>query len=421
MPFVTGESLRARVAREGEFPVAETVRILRDVVSALAYAHGNGVIHRDVKPDNVLLSGGVAVVTDFGVAKAVERFRGYRYPASPRSESRLAPRRTWPRSRPPRAPILITGPTSTPSASSRTRCSPGIPPLSGRSAQQMLAAHVIEEPEPVERRRPAVPPMLAALVRDCLAKRPADRPQTASQVMHLLDAIATPSGGTSATSAVRLPVHSEPSARKRKWLVPAALLALVLLLAGGAMWLRRTSPAAIPLPGASASADTGLAVPPPQPAAVAPPAAPSPVTADAPRSKITRRERPRAEPAKPTPAVAPESLAVTAAAEPPPVTPPAPPPPAATTPPVAPAPLPAKAADHAAEIRGVIAEYAQAIEAKSLPGLQRAYPAMTGLQARGWEQFFQLVRDVKARPLDRRARRLRRNGRRPGHRHLYLP
>ena len=71
MPFVTGESLRARVAREGELPIAETLRILRDVVSALAYAHARGVVHRDVKPDNVLLSGGVAVVTDFGVAKAV--------------------------------------------------------------------------------------------------------------------------------------------------------------------------------------------------------------------------------------------------------------------------------------------------------------------------------------------------------------
>ncbi|MEO6057785.1 MAG: protein kinase, partial [Gemmatimonadales bacterium] len=68
---VTGESLRARMEREGELPIAETVRILRDVVSALAYAHTRGVVHRDVKPDNVLLSGGVAVVTDFGVAKAV--------------------------------------------------------------------------------------------------------------------------------------------------------------------------------------------------------------------------------------------------------------------------------------------------------------------------------------------------------------
>jgi serine/threonine protein kinase len=396
MPFVTGESLRARVAREGEFPVAETVRILRDVGSALAYAHGNGVIHRDVKPDNVLLSGGVAVVTDFGVAKAVSASAGTGTGLTSLGVALGTPAYMAPEQATAspnidhRADLYSLGVVA-------SEMLTGHPPFGGRSAQQMLAAHVIEEPEPVERRRPAVPPMLAALVRDCLAKRPADRPQTASQVMHLLDAIATPSGGTSATTAVRLPVHSEPSARKRKWLVPAALLALVLLLAGGAMWLRRTSQAAIPLPGASASADTGLAVPSPQPAAVAPPAAPSPVTADAPRSKTTRRERPRAEPAKPAPAVVPESLAVTAAAEPPLATPPAPLLPAVTAPPVAPAPPPAKAADHAAEIRGVIAEYAQAIEGKSLPGLQRAYPAMTGLQARGWEQFFQLVRDVKAR------------------------
>ncbi|HEX2451768.1 MAG TPA: serine/threonine-protein kinase, partial [Gemmatimonadales bacterium] len=71
MPFISGESLRVRLARTGELPINETIRILRDVGSALAYAHENGVMHRDVKPDNVLISGGVAVVTDFGVAKAV--------------------------------------------------------------------------------------------------------------------------------------------------------------------------------------------------------------------------------------------------------------------------------------------------------------------------------------------------------------
>jgi len=71
MPFVSGESLRARLIREGELPVAEAVRVLRDVASGLAYAHGQGVVHRDIKPDNVLLSHGVAVVTDFGVAKAL--------------------------------------------------------------------------------------------------------------------------------------------------------------------------------------------------------------------------------------------------------------------------------------------------------------------------------------------------------------
>ena len=71
MPYVEGESLRARLQREGELPVPDAVRILRELVDALVYAHGQGLIHRDIKPDNVLLSHGHAVVTDFGIAKAL--------------------------------------------------------------------------------------------------------------------------------------------------------------------------------------------------------------------------------------------------------------------------------------------------------------------------------------------------------------
>ncbi|HZZ34631.1 MAG TPA: serine/threonine-protein kinase, partial [Caulobacteraceae bacterium] len=76
MPFVEGEALRTRLAREGELPVRDAVRILKDVADALAYAHARGIVHRDIKPDNVLLSGNHAVVADFGVAKAVSQAKG---------------------------------------------------------------------------------------------------------------------------------------------------------------------------------------------------------------------------------------------------------------------------------------------------------------------------------------------------------
>src|SRR5215203_1835154 len=76
MPYVEGESLRTRLSRQGELPVHDAVKILLEVTDALAYAHGRGVVHRDIKPDNVMLSGRHALVMDFGVAKAVSEATG---------------------------------------------------------------------------------------------------------------------------------------------------------------------------------------------------------------------------------------------------------------------------------------------------------------------------------------------------------
>ena len=76
MPFIEGESLRTRLAKGGELPIKDALLVLREVADALAYAHSKGVVHRDIKPDNVMLSGRHALVTDFGVAKAVAESTG---------------------------------------------------------------------------------------------------------------------------------------------------------------------------------------------------------------------------------------------------------------------------------------------------------------------------------------------------------
>ncbi len=194
MPHIAGESLRSRITHERALPVGETVRILRDVCDALAYAHGHGVVHRDVKPDNVLISGKHALVTDFGVAKAVSISSGagtltslgmalgtpaYMAPEQAAGDPNVDHR----------ADLYAVGALGYELLAGRT-------PFGGLSPQGMLAAQVTATPDPVTQHRDSVPPALAALIMRCLAKHPADRPQSADDVLGQLEAMATPTGST---------------------------------------------------------------------------------------------------------------------------------------------------------------------------------------------------------------------------------
>ena len=197
MPFIEGESLRAKLAREGELPVAEVLRILRDVLDALAYAHRNHVVHRDIKPDNVLLSEGHALVTDFGVAKAVAESTGKHALTSMGvalgTPTYMAPEQaTADPHTDHRADIYAVGAMAYEMLSGR-------PPFAATTAQAMLAAHVTEAPEPVTKHRTTVPPALNELILKCLEKKPADRWQRADELIPHVTAMLTPTGGMTPT------------------------------------------------------------------------------------------------------------------------------------------------------------------------------------------------------------------------------
>src|SRR6266852_973817 len=161
MPLVEGESLRAKLAREGELPVGDTIRILTDVADALAYAHAHNVVHRDIKPDNVLLSGKHALVTDFGVSKAVSASSGgsltslgvalgtpaYMAPEQAAADPHVDHR----------ADLYALGVLG-------YEMLTGQPPFRGATPQATLAAQVTRKPEPVTASREAIPVALNVLV-----------------------------------------------------------------------------------------------------------------------------------------------------------------------------------------------------------------------------------------------------------------
>ena len=199
MPYIEGESLRARLGRVGELPIADAVEILRDATEALAEAHRQGIVHRDIKPDNILLSRGHGLVTDFGVAKAVaESGRGGTLtsigvalgtPTYMSPEQAVADPHTD-----HRADIYALGCVAYEMLCAR-------PPFDAPTPQGMIAAHVTQQPDPVTRYRPTIPPGLAAVVHRCLEKKAADRYQSADELLRALAAATTPLGSTPAATA----------------------------------------------------------------------------------------------------------------------------------------------------------------------------------------------------------------------------
>src|SRR6185436_7544381 len=188
MPFVRGESLRARIAR-GPLPPAEVKGLLADVAKALAAAHDEGVVHRDIKPDNILVSGGAATVADFGIAKALSSARADQDGEALTSLGTSLGTPAY------MAPEQVAG---DPNVDHRAdiyslgcvgyEMLTGQSPFAGKSPQQMLAAHVMEKPVPLATRRADIPPSLIALIERCLEKEPSARPQSATELVTRLEA-----------------------------------------------------------------------------------------------------------------------------------------------------------------------------------------------------------------------------------------
>jgi TolB-like protein len=228
MPYVEGESLRARLARDDRLTIREAIGVLRDVAKALAYAHERGVVHRDIKPDNVLLSGGAAMVTDFGVAKALSTAREDTRAGSPAETLTVVgtslgtPKYMAPEQGAAdpnidhRADIYSFGVMAYETLA-------GEPPFTSSSIQQLLVAHITQPPPPLAEKRRDVPPELATLVMRCLEKDPAARPQSAAEIVRVLDEVPTTSGSIAGVRA--------PAARRRRGLTMAAGIGAVAIVA----------------------------------------------------------------------------------------------------------------------------------------------------------------------------------------------
>jgi serine/threonine-protein kinase len=230
MPYVEGESLRDRLLREKQLPIADAMRLATEVASALDYAHRHGVIHRDIKPENVLLHDGQALVADFGIALAASKAGGSRMTETGMSLGTphyMSPEQAMgEREISPRADIYALGAMT-------YEMLTGEPPFTGPTAQAIVAKVVTERPAPIRRRRETVPPEVEEAVLTALAKLPADRFATAAEFTAALS-----TAGVATRRAPVLVSSSRTAGPAARGAVLYGALALTTLLAVWG-WARR--------------------------------------------------------------------------------------------------------------------------------------------------------------------------------------
>jgi serine/threonine-protein kinase len=231
MPFVDGESLRDRLERERQLPVADAVRLTREVAEALAYAHAQGVIHRDIKPENILLQGGHALVADFGIALAASKTGANRLTETGMSlgtPAYMSPEQAMgERTLDARTDIYALGCVL-------YEMLVGEPPFTGPTAQAIVARVMTEEPRSISAQRKTVPQHVATAAEIALSKLPADRFATAAEFSSAL-------GGESAVSAgrsVSITAARRASPSRTIAVLGAGLAVATALAAWG--WLRPT-------------------------------------------------------------------------------------------------------------------------------------------------------------------------------------
>ncbi|HET8622649.1 MAG TPA: protein kinase [Gemmatimonadales bacterium] len=229
MPFVEGETLRDRLRKEKQLPVADAVRIATEVASALDYAHRHGVVHRDIKPENILLHDGQALVADFGIALAASKAGGDRMTETGMSLGTphyMSPEQAMgEREITPRSDVYALGAVL-------YEMLTGDPPFTGSTAQAIVARVVTETPRPLLPQRHTIPPHVETAVLTALEKLPADRFNTAAE---LAQALAAPRHSAATTVAIPAAAPAPSKAGRPAALTVGALLVAVLATAA-ALW-----------------------------------------------------------------------------------------------------------------------------------------------------------------------------------------